>query len=59
MQNKAPSWLIYNKYKIDADKNEFEIEFDSNTDLSWAGVSDTNTSTVNTGSKKTNRRTMW
>lgn len=59
MQNQAPSWLIYNKYKAGADKNEFEIEFNKSTGVSWAGKSNTNSSTVDTGSKKTNRRTMW
>ena len=59
MQNQVAPWLIYNKYNASTDKNEFEVEFNKNTGVGWAGISDTNTSTVDTGSKKTNRRTMW
>ena len=30
MQNDAPSWLIYNKFNVNADKNEFSLEFNKN-----------------------------
>ncbi|MDF1883215.1 hypothetical protein JHD49_04615 [Sulfurimonas sp. SAG-AH-194-C21] len=58
MEVNASSWLIYNKYNAGAALNEFEVEFlDSNT--SWAGNRETNTTTNKTASDKTNRRTMW
>ncbi|QOP44295.1 hypothetical protein FJR45_10215 [Sulfurimonas sediminis] len=58
MENNASSWLIYNKYNANATKNEFQVEFvSSNTD--WAGVHETNTTTLNNASDTTSRRLMW
>ncbi len=59
MQNLASPWLVYNKYNSLVNTNEFEIEFDTNTDLGWAGKADTNSTTKIPGLNKTNRRTMW
>lgn len=58
MENNASSWLIYNKYDPAAEKNEFEVEF-TKAAGDWAGIRETNTSTVSGGAAKTNRRTMW
>ena len=58
MENNASGWLIYNQYLPAATKNEFEVEFDSNSSA-WAGKRDTNTTTQRTGADRTNRRTMW
>lgn len=58
MQNTASSWLIYNRYNASATTNEFEVEFeDSKND--WIGVNDSNVTTKQSGTKRTNRRTMW
>ncbi|MCX6053298.1 MAG: hypothetical protein NTZ60_12420 [Campylobacterales bacterium] len=58
MENNASSWLIYNKYNTAATKNEFEIEFEG-ADSNWSGKHETNTTTIRSGTDKTNRRTMW
>ena len=60
MQNSASSWLIYNKYDINnaTTKNEFEVEFEGK-DSNWIGKHETNTTTIKSGSDKTNRRIMW
>ena len=58
MQNSATSWLIYNKYNSSAITNEFEVEFEGGTS-EWSGAHETNTTTGQSGAKKTNRRSMW
>gem|GEM_PF-902880 len=58
MENNASSWLIYHPFIVGATTNEFEVEFD-NTNSSWAGVTETNTSTNSNAASKTNRRSMW
>jgi len=58
MLNTPDRWLIYNKYNSAAPNNEFEVEFVS-TNSSWAGKTDTDSTTNDIGSKKTNRRSMW
>jgi hypothetical protein len=58
MENNASSWLIYNKYNNNALTNEFQVEFLGGAS-SWAGVHETNTSTDNNATTKTNRRSMW
>ncbi len=58
MENNASSWLIYNKYNAAATKNEFEVEFEGSSSQ-WTGKHETNTTTIKSGTDKTNRRTMW
>ena len=58
MENNASGWLIYNKYNIDAEFNEFEVEFDGGTS-NWAGKHETDVTTKANGAYKTNRRSMW
>lgn len=58
MQNSATSWLIYNKYNSSVITNEFEVEFEGGAS-EWSGAHETNTTTGETGAKKTNRRSMW
>ncbi|MFA6196974.1 MAG: Ig-like domain-containing protein [Sulfurimonas sp.] len=58
MENNASIWLIYNKYLPTATKNEFEVEFEG-ADSNWSGKHETNTTTIKSGTDKTNRRTMW
>lgn len=58
MQNTPSTWLIYDKYKSDPTSNEFEVEF-TNSSVSWAGKHETNTTTTNTATDRTNRRSMW
>lgn len=57
MQNAASSWLIYNKYNSSATTNEFDVEFMGSGD--WVGTHETNTTTIKTGTQRTNRRLMW
>jgi hypothetical protein len=58
MEMNSSTWLIYNKYDASATTNEFEVEFGA-TDSAWAGAHETNTTTTNSASSKTNRRLMW
>ena len=58
MENNASTWLIYNKYDINATTNEFEVEFLGETGK-WAGKDDANSTANTTGALKTNRRSMW
>lgn len=58
IENKAPSWLIYNKYNKDDITNEFSVEF-YKEDTKLTGIHDTNTSVKKAGTAKKNRRTMW
>ncbi len=58
MQNKASTWLIYNKYNENATHNEFEVEFEK-ADTKWVGKNSTDTVSKNSASPTTNRRTMW
>jgi hypothetical protein len=58
MEATLPEWLLYNKYNSLATTNEFEVEF-TNSDSSWAGKRETNTTTNTTAAEKTNRRSMW
>lgn len=57
MENNASSWLIYNKYKENVTKNEFEVEFLNSGN--WEGDHETNTTTDTNSSSITNRRIMW
>jgi len=52
------SWLLFNKYNPTATKDEFEVGFISGNS-NWAGESQTDTTTKNIGSHRTNRRLMW
>jgi hypothetical protein len=58
MDNNASGWLIYNKYDANATKNEFEVEFEG-AGNDWVGKKETNTTTLKSGTNKTNRRSMW
>lgn len=62
MLNEAPSWLIYNKYNENANKNEFEIEILDVADdtTSWAGSAEEDVgSTQKVANERANRRVMW
>lgn len=58
MENSASSWLIYNEHDASATKNKFSVEFDK-VGGSWSGAHETNTTTGDPSTNKTNRRTMW
>ena len=58
MENNASTWLIYNKYNINADANEFQVEFVNSTG-DWAGEANTTITTDSNVTRKTNRRSMW
>jgi len=58
MENDATSWLIYNKYNSSDTTNEFEVEFEDGTS-DWSGKHETDTTTGQSGAKRTNRRSMW
>ncbi|MDB2562059.1 hypothetical protein N9X61_00495 [Sulfurimonas sp.] len=58
MEINASNWLIYNKYDSAALVNEFPVEFEK-AGTGWSGEHETNTTTVDTATVKTNRRSMW
>jgi hypothetical protein len=58
METNASGWLIYNKYDNTAKKNEFEVEF-TNSSGSWAGQTETDSTTKKNAAERTNRRLMW
>ncbi|WP_455757720.1 hypothetical protein [Sulfurimonas sp.] len=58
MENNASSWLIYNKFNANDTTNEFEVEFEE-SNSSWVGQHETDTTTNRSGTNMTNRRTMW
>jgi len=58
MELNNSNWLIYNKYDINATKNEFEVEF-VNSAGNWAGQTETDSTTKSNAAKVTNRRLMW
>ena len=58
MENNATNWLIYDKYDVNASKNKFDVEFLGGSS-NWAGIHETNTTTIKRASDKTNRRTTW
>jgi hypothetical protein len=58
MQNSPSLWLVYDKYKVSPTTNEFEVEF-INTRSNWAGKNETSTTTINSATNRTNRRSMW
>ena len=58
MQNSPSLWLVYDKYKVSPTTNEFEVEF-INTHSNWAGKNETDTTTINSATNRTNRRSMW
>jgi len=58
MENNASAWLIYNKFDNTDNDNEFEVEFEG-VGGNWSGKHETNTTSVNDGTDRTNRRSMW
>ncbi|MCF6330365.1 MAG: hypothetical protein L3I99_02305 [Sulfurimonas sp.] len=58
MQMESSKWLIYNKYNINATKNEFKVEYASDASL-WGGKTETDSTTIEGGADSTNRRFMW
>ncbi|RLA73491.1 MAG: hypothetical protein DRG78_22490, partial [Epsilonproteobacteria bacterium] len=59
MDANASSWLIYDKYNVNSERNEFEVEFDGGSGA-WVGKKEaTPSSTQRDGADKTNRRSMW
>jgi len=58
MELNNSNWLIYNKYDINATRNEFEVEF-ANSAGNWAGQTETDSTTKTNAAKVTNRRLMW
>jgi len=58
MENAASSWLIYNRDNPTATRNEFSVEFNK-AGTGWSGAHETNTTTADPGTIKTNRRSMW
>lgn len=60
MLNTPSTWLIYDQYNVANNKNtnEFEVKF-INPNTNWAGKHETDTTTKNSASDKTNRRSMW
>lgn len=58
MEITPSNWLIYNKDDSSALVNEFSVEFEK-ASIGWSGVHETNTTTVDTATVKTNRRSMW
>ncbi|WP_373036455.1 putative Ig domain-containing protein [Sulfurimonas sp.] len=58
MDNNASRWLIYNEDNPTAIRNEFPVEFDK-IGSDWSGAHDTNTTTRDAPTIKTNRRSMW
>jgi len=58
MEHNASNWLIYNKYKSDATKNEFQVEFTKKNNA-WAGKNITNTTTKSTANTKIIRKMQW
>ena len=58
VQNNASSWLIYNQNNPSATKNSFSVEFEKG-DGAWSGSHDTNTTTKDPATVKSNRRSMW
>ncbi|MCF6339807.1 MAG: choice-of-anchor L domain-containing protein [Sulfurimonas sp.] len=59
MENNASNWLIHNEHNINADVNQFQVEFES-PNTNWSGEQDTTTTTTdNNTSTITNRRSMW
>ncbi|MDF1874205.1 choice-of-anchor L domain-containing protein [Sulfurimonas sp. SAG-AH-194-I05] len=58
MKNKASGWLLYNKYKMNATNNEFEVEFEG-TNTQWNGTDAANVTTKRKAADGTNRRSRW
>ena len=58
MQNNASKWLIYNPDNPTATRNSFSVEFEKNGAI-WSGSHDTNTTTKDPATVKSNRRSMW
>ena len=58
MEINASNWLIYNKDDASALVNQFPVEFEK-AGTGWSGEHETNTTTIDTGTVKTNRRSMW
>ena len=58
MENNASSWLIYNPDDPTATRNEFSVEFEK-TVTGWSGEHETDTTTKDPVSVKTNRRVLW
>jgi hypothetical protein len=58
MENNASTWLIYDKYQVNPMTNEFEVEFINSNDT-WAGVKETDKTTIKRATDITNRRSMW
>jgi hypothetical protein len=58
MENNASRWLIYNRDNPTATRNQFQVEFEDAAS-GWSGAHETNTTTKDVGTVKTNRRIMW
>jgi len=58
MENNASYWLIYNKDDVNAETNEFKVEFGGGT-TGWSGAHETNSTTKDHPATITNRRSMW
>lgn len=58
MENNASKWLIYNRDDPTATRNYFSVEFEK-VGADWSGEHNTSSTTTNTGSAKSNRRSTW
>jgi len=58
MIHNASPWLLYNQDNAGANTNQFPVEFDIAT-TGWSGTHETNTTTADPASPKTNRTSMW
>jgi hypothetical protein len=58
MENNASSWLIYSETDSSATTNEFSVEFEGGNS-GWSGAHETDVTTTDNMTKKTNRRSMW
>ena len=58
MDINTANWLLYNRYDANVTANQFPVEFER-AGTGWSGEHETNTITIDTGTVKTNRRSMW
>lgn len=58
MEIGSSGWLIYNEGDPTATRNQFSAEFNK-ANTGWSGEAETDTTTKDTGTANTNRRSMW
>ena len=51
-------WLIYNQYNVDANSNDFQVEF-YNIDTKWTGHKNTSNTVDSVANTTTNKRVFW